>query len=90
MDIEDLKKYRLGGFYKHNPSDQIWWTKAEGLKGPVLFSFDRKTIFNYWPDYPDKLTAEQKEIFDREYAEWAKFYRGELLPDCDDEEDEEE
>ena len=31
-----------------------------------LFSFDQETIFNFWTDYPDKLTPEQIEIFKKE------------------------
>lgn len=35
-------------------------------EGPYLFSFDQETIFNFWTDYPDKLTPEQIEIFKKE------------------------
>ena len=38
--------------------------------GKFLFSFDKKTIYNFWEDY-DKLTAEQKAIFDEEFPAMA-------------------
>ena len=53
-------------FYKNNPSDVIWWVENSGTVGEWLFSFDKETIFNMLADYPDKLTSEQKEIFDKE------------------------
>ena len=34
----------------------------------MVFSFDKKVEFNFWTDYPKKLTAEQKAIFDAENA----------------------
>ena len=34
--------------------------------GAIPFSFDKKTVFNFWQDYPDKLTPEQIEIFKKE------------------------
>ncbi len=33
--------------------------------GPMYFSFDKKRIFNFWPDYPDKLTTEQIKLFNK-------------------------
>ena len=44
-------------------------------KGLWLFSFDREKIYNLFEDYPDKLTAEEVEIFDREQPYWADFFR---------------
>lgn len=60
---------------KNNPTDKVWWLdNAEETKGEWLFSFDRKTIYNMFSDYPSKLTAEQKELFDKENPYWAEFF----------------
>lgn len=61
-------------FYKNNPNDVISWVDTDE-KGVWEFTFDRKTIFNMFADYPDKLTPEQKEIFDRENPYWADFFK---------------
>ena len=63
----------LSDFYKRNKKDKIWWIDEIDCYGPILFSFDKKEIFNFWPDYPDKLTKEQKELFDKENPELAKL-----------------
>lgn len=60
-------------FYKNNESDKIWWINNDAI-GVWEFSFDQKTIFNMFQDYPWKLTPEQKEIFDRENPFWADFF----------------
>lgn len=62
-------------FYKENETDSIWWVDDPETKGVWLFSFDRETVFNLFADYPDKLTPEQKEIFDRENPYWANFFK---------------
>ncbi len=62
-------------FYKNNPSDVIWWVENSDTIGEWLFSFDKETIFNMFADYPDKLTSEQKEIFDKENPFWADFFK---------------
>lgn len=61
-------------FYKNNPNDVISWVETDEY-GVWEFTFDRKTIFNMFADYPDKLTPEQKEIFDRENPYWAEFFK---------------
>ncbi|MBP5415773.1 MAG: hypothetical protein ILN61_11140 [Lachnospiraceae bacterium] len=48
----------------------MWWKKE--VKGEHKFSFDKEVVFDLMSDYPDKLTVEQKEIFDRENPIWAK------------------
>ena len=63
-------------FYKENPDDAIWKVATPGVKGQFLFSFDKKKIFNIFEDYPWKLTAEQKRIFDKQFPYWAEFFRG--------------
>lgn len=73
---------RLGDFYKNNPLDKIWWADSWGkingqwglCAGELLFSFDKKTIFNLYRDYPYKLTPEQKKIFDKENPFWAEYF----------------
>ena len=62
-------------FYKKNASDTIWWANNPDRIGEFLFSFDKKHIFNLFADYPEKLTAEQKKIFDDENPEWANFFK---------------
>ena len=63
-------------FVKNNPSDRIWWVDDPDVIGVWEFSFDRKTVFNLFADYPWKLTPEQKAIFDRENPYWAGFFKG--------------
>lgn len=60
-------------FTKNNESDQIWWVETDAI-GVWEFTFDKKTIFNMFRDYPYALTAEQKAIFDRENPYWANFF----------------
>ena len=61
-------------FVKNNPSDKIWWVNNPAKVGEWLFSFDKKTVFNMFADYPHKLTAEQKAIFDKENPFWADYF----------------
>ena len=61
-------------FYKNEPTDNVWWVDTPNATGLFEFSFDRKTIFNLFEDYPWKLTPEQKAIFDRENQYWKEFF----------------
>lgn len=61
-------------FYKNNRGDKIWWVDSGETVGEWLFTFDKKTIFNMFSDYPDKLTPEQKALFDKENPYWAEFF----------------
>lgn len=61
-------------FYKKNESDKIWWIKDTEQVGNMLFSFDKETIYNLFRDYPEKLTPEQKKIFDKENKFWVDFF----------------
>ncbi len=65
----------LSDFYKENPTDKVWWVSNIDTFGEHLFSFDKKVIFNLFRDYPNKLTKEQKEIFDKENPYWANFFK---------------
>lgn len=73
-DLED-DGVELGEWYKDEDWHQIWWLEVLNEKGLWLFSFDRERIYNLFEDYPDKLTAEEVEIFDREQPYWADFFR---------------
>ena len=62
-------------WYKNEPTDKIWWLdNGDDVKGEFVFSFDKKTSFNMFADYPQKLSAEQKKIFDKENPYWADFF----------------
>ena len=62
-------------YYKNNPEDVIWWRETLDTRGEWVFSFDREKDFNLFADYPDKLTEEQKAIFDRENPQWRDFFK---------------
>ena len=76
-DGNDVETVLVNGtfFYKNNKNDQIWWVEKFDALGEWEFSFDQKTIFNMFADYPWKLTPEQKAIFDRENPYWADFFK---------------
>ncbi len=61
--------------YKNNPSEKVWWLDNPEELGVFVFTFDRKTFFNLFQDYPHKLTAEQRTIFDKENPYWAEFFK---------------
>ena len=61
-------------FYKNNRGDKIWWVDNSESVGEWLFTFDKRTIFNMFSDYPAKLTPEQKELFDKENPYWVEFF----------------
>ena len=65
----------LNRLYKNNEQDEIWWVDASDRDGEWIFTFDKKNFFNLFADYPHKLTAEQKVIFDKENPFWADFFR---------------
>lgn len=61
-------------FTKKHKKDKVWRAHPKVKKmGPMLFSFDKKTVFNVFSDYPQELTKEEKEIFDKEYPFWADW-----------------
>lgn len=63
-------------WYKNEEEDKIWWLENQGeVEGEWIFSFDKKTRFNMYRDYPWKLTPEQKEIFDKENPFWADYFK---------------
>lgn len=65
----------LSDFYKNKETDTIWWVESLDTVGKFLFSFDKKKIFNLFADYPQNLTKEQKEVFDKENPNWRDFFK---------------
>lgn len=59
---------------KQNPGDVIWWVEAPIERdGEFLFSFDKQQVFNFFADYPQELTEEQRQVFRRENPELVKL-----------------
>lgn len=63
-------------WFKHEESDVVWWKSSRETVGEMVFSFDKKSEFNFWQDYPNKLTKEQKVIFDKENEILVKSLKG--------------
>lgn len=71
-------------FYKENPKNKMWKVNhyliddnknIEIILGEVLYSFDKKKIYNLWRDYPYNFTPKEKEIFDKENTYWKNFFK---------------
>ena len=61
---------------KKEPHNKVWWLEeVEPAIGEFVFSFDQKTAFNIFRDYPHNLTVDQKAIFDAENPYWVEFFK---------------
>ena len=67
-------------FYKENPKDKVFWVDNPEEIGEFLFSFDKKKVYNLFADYPNKLSEEEKQIFDRENPYWVDFFQDRIFP----------
>lgn len=75
--MEVLNKENLNfRFYKKKDNDKIWSVEEIGYIGKLLYSFDKKNIYNLWTDYPHNFTKEEKELFDKENPYWKEFFSG--------------
>ena len=61
-------------FYKENKNDKIRNVHDTESRGPLLFSFDKKKIFNMW--------EEQKALSDKENPFWADFFKERYAAEC--------
>lgn len=61
--------------YKNNPNDKITWIEQKDSIGEWLFTFDGVKVYNMFEDYPEKLTEEERKIFDKENPYWANFFK---------------
>ena len=64
---------KINYWEKWEETDKVWWKYTPDTIGVFIFSFDKKKEFNFWSDYPEKLTQEEKAIFDKENPELAKL-----------------
>ena len=60
--------------YKKNEGDKVWWVDDPNSGGNIMFTFDKKRFFYLFRDYPDKLTVEEWEIFNKENPYWVEFF----------------
>lgn len=60
---------------KDSEGDKVWWLDDPDHIGIYIFSFDKEKKFYLFGDYPEKLTAEEKAIFDDDQPFWAEFFR---------------
>lgn len=51
------------------------WLDNPEKVGERLFTFDGKTVFNLFRDYPQALTEEQKRVFDELNPYWKEFFK---------------
>ncbi len=58
-----------------NNSLKFSWIENPDTIGEMLFTFDGNQIFNLFRDYPNKLTPEQKRVFDELNPFWADFFK---------------
>ena len=63
-------------FWKEIPEGKVWNVDRKKNKevGPIEITFDQKKIYDLWADYPDNMTKEEVEIFDKEQPFWADFF----------------
>ncbi len=60
IEVDENHNRTSKSVYK-NDKDEYYLVETEGEHA---FSFDKEIVFNLMTDYPEKLTPEQKEIFD--------------------------
>ena len=61
-------------FYKDSEDSKVWWIYKIDVIGEILFSFDKKKIYNIFLDYPHNMTEEEVKIFDSENPFWTDFF----------------
>ena len=64
-------------WFKKGKNDKIWWLDPGDEYGVFVFSFDKKTQYDLFEDYPNKLSEKQLEVFNKENPFWASFFKKE-------------
>ena len=60
-------------FNKEIKGGKIWSVDTDEI-GPLYITFDKKTIYNLFGDYPDNMTPEQVALVKKEMPYWAEFF----------------
>ena len=60
-------------FAKEIKGGKIWSVDTDEI-GPLYITFDKKTIYNLFGDYPDNMTPEQVTLVNEEMPYWAEFF----------------
>lgn len=68
----NIKGFR--SFAKEDAKSKIWNVTPEEEDGGMYISFDCKKIYNLYKDYPDNMTEEEIEIFEKERPLWKKLF----------------
>ena len=74
--------WSAGGFIKKNctSTDVLTGDGGSVAKSNMSVGYsDKVKVYNLFRDYPDKLTEEEKALFDRENPFWAEYFK--LQPD---------
>ncbi len=73
---EAVKEYgQLWDFQKKSRKSKVYWTAPAGeCIGVMLFSLDKKNIYNLFYDFPHNLTDEEVKIFCKSEPFWAEFF----------------
>lgn len=61
-------------WYKKDDGNKVWWLEQGDVIGKFIFSFDKKKRYNLFADYPNKLSKQERAIFDRENPYWVNFF----------------
>ena len=62
-------------WYKKEKDRLVWWLDDDRHLGRHVFSFDKVQKFNFFKDYPHKLSEEQRQIFDKEEPFWSDYFK---------------
>lgn len=70
----NIKGFR--SFVKEDAKSKMWDViPEEDEDGAMYISFDCKKIYNLYNDYPDNMTEEEIEIFEKENPLWKKMFK---------------
>lgn len=71
----DLDNGEYEVLQRDNDTDKVTWINHIDYTGEHLFTFDMKKVYNLFRDYPDKLSEDEKEIFDSENEYWKNYFK---------------
>lgn len=75
----ELYKKRKGDYWtKSHKNSKVYWLQNDNQcvrpRGEWIFSFDKKYIYNFYGDYPKRMTKKEVEFFDKYEPFWSKYF----------------